>query len=435
MATRFQIKRTTVGGIVPTTGDIQPGELAINLADKKLFTANSTAVFELGSNLTNLSVTSNLTATAIIANGSIGTTGQVLHSNGTGIYWDTDDQGVTSVASGNGLTGGPITSTGTISVLANSGLSANATGVYVVPGNGLVTANSTGVHVGAGSGVVVNSTAVSILANSGIVANSTGTFVNTAFIGTLTANNSTNLNGQPASFYTNASNISTGTLATARLPATANIATAVNVGANVNLTTSTINVGNTTVNVSINSTSITITSDPIVQQTDIGTAPNEIPLNQYLGSLAYQSDTVAVSNIFSIGTTNFVANGNVGIGNSTPGSPLSVNGIIQDDKGDVRTLVLNSRTTSYTLVAADHGKLVSSNTTIIIPASVFTEGQTVSFYNNSAANITINATSSGVTCFLAGTANTSDRTLAQRGIATVICVAANNFVISGTGLT
>lgn len=29
-------------------------------------------------------------------------------------------------------------------------------------------------------------------------------------------------------------------------------------------------------------------SNPSVQQTDIGTAPNEIPLNQYLGSLAYQ---------------------------------------------------------------------------------------------------------------------------------------------------
>jgi hypothetical protein len=29
-------------------------------------------------------------------------------------------------------------------------------------------------------------------------------------------------------------------------------------------------------------------SNPSVQQTDIGTAPNEIPLNQYLGNLAYQ---------------------------------------------------------------------------------------------------------------------------------------------------
>lgn len=248
MATRLQIKRSTISGITPTTGDIVIGELAINLTDRKLFTSNGTSVYELGSNLTNLSVTGNTTLTGVIANGSLGTSGQTLHSNGSTVYWDTDDQGVTSVATGNGLTGGPITSTGTISIIANNGLSANATGIYVVPGNGLVTANSTGVHVGAGNGITVNATAVSVLGNSGIVANTTGTFVNTAFIGTLSANNSTNLNGQPASFYTNASNITTGTLATARLPATTNVATAINVGANVNLSTTTINVGNTVSN-------------------------------------------------------------------------------------------------------------------------------------------------------------------------------------------
>jgi hypothetical protein len=96
---------------------------------------------------------------------------------------------------------------------------------------------------------VSNSTGVFVNANTGIVANSTGTFVNasyiatisannTSFLGgtaaasyqlnstlaanvaTLTANNSTNLNGQASSFYTNATNISTGTLPTGRLSGT-----------------------------------------------------------------------------------------------------------------------------------------------------------------------------------------------------------------------
>lgn len=388
MATRFQVKRSTVSGVVPTTGDIANGELAVNLADRKLFTSNGSAVLELGSNLTNLSVTGNVTVRGIIANGSLGTSGQVLHSNGTSTYWAADDAGVTSVATGNGLTGGTITTTGTISVIANSGLSANATGVYVVPGNGLVAANSTGVHVGAGSGITVNSTAVSVLANSGLSANATGIYVvpgngliaanstgvhvgagsgitvnstavgvlansgitanatgtyvtqgtgtvvnatgvhvNSSYIGTLTANNATNLNGQPASYYTNATNITTGTLATARLPATANITTAVNVGANVNLSTTRISVGNSTVNVVINSTAISVTSDPLIQQSDIGTDPNQIPLNQYLGTLAYQSDTIAVSNVFAIGSAGyFAANGNVGIGTNGPSKKLTVNG-------------------------------------------------------------------------------------------------------------
>jgi hypothetical protein len=72
----------------------------------------------------------------------------------------------------------------------------------------------------------------------------------------LSANNSTYLNGQLASFYTNATNITTGTLDTARLPATVNVATAVNVGANVNINVSAISVGNSTVNTFLTSTEI-----------------------------------------------------------------------------------------------------------------------------------------------------------------------------------
>lgn len=58
-------------------------------------------------------------------------------------------------------------------------------------------------------------------------------------------------------FAANADNISSGTLATARLPATANIATQINVGANVNLTTTSISVGNSSVNTSLTSSAIT----------------------------------------------------------------------------------------------------------------------------------------------------------------------------------
>lgn len=148
MPTKFQIKRSTISGVVPTTGDISSGELAVNLADKKLFTANATATFELGSNLINLSVTGNTTIVGLIANGSLGSAGQVLHSNGTGIYWNTSTGSgtVTSIATGNGLTGGPITDTGTVSVLANNGISANSTGTFVIQGTGTVV-NTTGVHV------------------------------------------------------------------------------------------------------------------------------------------------------------------------------------------------------------------------------------------------------------------------------------------------
>jgi hypothetical protein len=79
----------------------------------------------------NLTFSANVTINGLIANGGIGTAGHTLHSDGTKVYWAADDQGVTSVATGNGLTGGTITATGTLSVLANTGIIANATGVYV----------------------------------------------------------------------------------------------------------------------------------------------------------------------------------------------------------------------------------------------------------------------------------------------------------------
>ncbi len=52
--------------------------------------------------------------------------------------------------------------------------------------------------------------------------------------------------------------------------------------------------------VSVNSlivtSNITINGNSVVDQTDIGTAPNEIPLNQYLGNLAYQNSNAVVLN-------------------------------------------------------------------------------------------------------------------------------------------
>lgn len=137
MATRYQLKRSTVSGVAPTTGDIQPGELAVNLADKKLFTANTTAVFELGSNLASLSVTGEATFNAnvvvsntgelvfaanagIYANGSLGTAGQVLTSNASSVYWST-------VTSSGGVRSVSITSAATITPTSDTADQYNVT--------------------------------------------------------------------------------------------------------------------------------------------------------------------------------------------------------------------------------------------------------------------------------------------------------------------
>lgn len=96
-----------------------------------------------------LAVTGTVTLRAISANGSLGSAGQVLTSNGSGTYWSTTG-GVSSVDSGNGLTGGPITSSGTISILANNGIVANTSGLFVRANTGLFT-NTSGLFVNASS--------------------------------------------------------------------------------------------------------------------------------------------------------------------------------------------------------------------------------------------------------------------------------------------
>lgn len=94
----------------------------------------------------------------------------------------------------------------------------------------------------------------------------------------------------------------------------------------------------------------------------------------------------------------------------------------------------NVKTSAYTLVAGDNGKHINITTGgVTVPSGVFLKGNVVSIFNDSSSNQTI--TASNVTLYLAGTANTGNRTLAQRGLCSVLCVGTDEFVISGAGLT
>lgn len=95
---RIQIKRTSVSGREANTTTLtNPGELAINMTDGIMYSTNGTVVFAIGANLINQKITGNLTVKAIIANSSLGTAGQVLTTNSTGVYWSTVAGGSGSV--------------------------------------------------------------------------------------------------------------------------------------------------------------------------------------------------------------------------------------------------------------------------------------------------------------------------------------------------
>ena len=213
MANLIQIKRSLTTATAPSLAN---GELAFTANGDHLFigsngatitiagkfnpgvlTANQALVANGTSGIDKI-ITANAVVTTLTANGSTGTAGQVLNSNGTVAYWadpasssftiaadsgtsDTFNTGETlTFVGGNGLTTTVSDNQITIDATAGTdgGLASNATGLFVVAGSGLVT-NSTGVHVGSANGINVQADTVGLTTGSTLTVNTTGAHVNT----------------------------------------------------------------------------------------------------------------------------------------------------------------------------------------------------------------------------------------------------------------
>tara|TARA_R100001082_G_scaffold50203_1_gene27202 strand:- start:1328 stop:1957 length:630 start_codon:yes stop_codon:yes gene_type:complete len=114
---------------------------------------------------------------------------------------------------------------------------------------------------------------------------------------------------------------------------------------------------------------------------------------------------------------------------------ITATGVVSDLKGDVRTIPQLSKSSGHVIVAADSGKhsINSSGGWTFNTSTGFTAGQAITLLNNSGSDQTITAT--GVTLYNTADAATGTRTLAGRGMATVICTASNTYYISGSGLS
>lgn len=90
-----QLKRSAVASKVPLVGDLALGELALNTYDGRIFfkkdpgTESIVTVVTAADTqtLTNKTLTSPIISGSITANGSVGTAGQFLTSNGAGTFW------------------------------------------------------------------------------------------------------------------------------------------------------------------------------------------------------------------------------------------------------------------------------------------------------------------------------------------------------------
>jgi hypothetical protein len=162
-------------------------------------------------------------------------------------------------------------------------------------------------------------------------------------------------------------------------------------------------------------------------QGDIGYTGSRGVADIYVSSISAGTGTTVTT---STGAVTVYIGQAVGIANDVTFNSVS------DVAGNLRSIPIRSTGTSYTLLSTDNGQVVSITTgSVTVPANVFASpyGQTISIYNNAVTTMSVLA-GANVTLRLAGTLSTGTRTLARYGIASVMAVSSNTFVISGAGL-
>ena len=93
----------------------------------------------------------------------------------------------------------------------------------------------------------------------------------------------------------------------------------------------------------------------------------------------------------------------------------------------------NAQASTYTLVKADAGKHINAGGNVTVNSGIFAIGDCISIFNDTTGDITI-IQGSSVTLRLVADTGTGTRTLANYGLAAVLCVGSNEFVVSGGGV-
>ena len=109
-------------------------------------------------------------------------------------------------------------------------------------------------------------------------------------------------------------------------------------------------------------------------------------------------------------------------------------GTVSDSKGNLRSIPQNVQGSAYTLVAADAGKHILASGNITINQNVHATGDAITIINNTSGDITITQGSS-LNLYNTADASTGNRTLASRGMATVLFTGTAYAYISGAGLS
>ena len=147
------------------------------------------------------------------------------------------------------------------------------------------------------------------------------------------------------------------------------------------------------------------------------------PTIESLGSsLDLKADTVGISTDMTVGRDVTITRN------------LTASGTVSDGGGNIRAITSNSKSAAYDLTADDVGELINTTAGVTVVSGVFSAGDAVTIYNGTTGDIIITEGAS-VTMYLAGSSTTGNRTLAQKGVATVLCVGTDTFTILGGGLS
>jgi hypothetical protein len=160
--TVFKLRRSSVAGKSPNTSTLSIGELAINLTDRKLYSSDGSNIFETGSNLTSLSVFSDITVGNSTVNSSINSTSFSGTSNNSNF------------------------------VKANTGIVSNSSGVFVNSAY-INTISSNSAAFLSGNAVTTNSTVLSV--GSNVTVNTSSLLVGNSTVNTTISNGNISING------------------------------------------------------------------------------------------------------------------------------------------------------------------------------------------------------------------------------------------------
>tara|TARA_R110002020_G_scaffold10180_4_gene39324 strand:+ start:834 stop:2084 length:1251 start_codon:yes stop_codon:yes gene_type:complete len=197
----------------------------------------------------------------------------------------------------------------------------------------------------------------------------------------------------------------------------------------------------------------TVTTDDSPMALTLQTAETDLALNDVIGKIDFQAPDEAAgsdANLVAAGIE-AVSEGDFSSSNNatklsfktaaseaaaekmalSSAGNLTVTGTVTDAAGAIRAIPVNTEASTYELVAGDVGKVINSGGTVTVPASIFSAGDVITIFNNTAGSLTITC-SAITTAYKAGTDTDVDSvTIDTRGVATILFITTTLCVISG----